>query len=80
MIMYKLIFLLTFLILITGCSTLNQEITKQKQTCYCRADKYNCNDFKSRKEAREVYKCCMDKIGRDIHKLDGDRDGLACEW
>lgn len=78
--MYKLIFLFILLIVITGCSVLGQGITKPKQICDCESDKYNCSDFKSRKEAREIYKCCMDKIGRDIHKLDQDRDGLACEW
>ncbi len=31
-------------------------------------------------EAREVYECCMKKAGYDVHQLDGDLDGRACEW
>ncbi|MCK4540078.1 excalibur calcium-binding domain-containing protein [Candidatus Parcubacteria bacterium] len=47
--------------------------------CSCRSDRYNCNDFKTRREAREKYECCMRKVGYDAHNLDGDSDGVACE-
>jgi len=45
----------------------------------CSANKYNCPDFKTQKEAQEVYNCCMQKVGSDIHKLDRDNDKIACE-
>ena len=83
----SIIFLLAVLFLITGCSASEaskQEIIKPapkpKQTCSCRSDRYNCNDFKTNREAQEAYECCMEKLGYDVHQLDGDLDGRACEW
>ena len=86
----SIIFLLAVLFLITGCSTSQtgqvskQEIIKptpkSKQFCFCRSDRYNCNDFKTNWEAQEAYECCMEKVGYDVHQLDGDLDGRACEW
>jgi len=37
-------------------------------------------DLKTRREAREKYECCMNKVGYDVHNLDADLDGIACEW
>jgi hypothetical protein len=73
------------LILITGCAASQppeQIIAEPKinSVCSCRADRYDCHDFKTRQEAREVYECCMKKVGYDVHKLDGDSDGIACEF
>jgi hypothetical protein len=36
---------------------------------------YNCDDFKTQKEAQEIYEKC----GTDINRLDGDKDGIVCE-
>lgn len=36
---------------------------------------YNCSDFKTQKEAQEIYEQC----GTDINRLDGDKDGMVCE-
>jgi len=82
--MFKLILLILLLIL-TGCTTsqASERIIpelKPKIVCSCRTDRYNCTDFKTRREAREKYECCMRKVGFDIHNLDGDSDGVACEW
>jgi len=44
----------------------------------CDSDTYNCGDFTSHKEAQEVFLACGGP-SRDIHKLDRDLDGLACE-
>lgn len=78
--MYKIIFLFIFLILVIGYLISNQETAKSEQTCYCETDQYNCADFKSDKEAQEIYDCCLLKIGYDVHKLDGDNDERVCEW
>jgi len=78
--MHKIIFFLILLVLVIAYLISNQEIAKSEQVCYCETDKYNCADFKSRKEAQAIYKCCMDKVGRDVHKLDGDNDKRVCEW
>jgi len=41
-------------------------------------DEYNCDDFKTQIEAQEFF----DKSGgvsEDTNRLDGDKDGIACE-
>ncbi|MBD2465872.1 excalibur calcium-binding domain-containing protein [Oscillatoria sp. FACHB-1407] len=35
----------------------------------------NCSDFKTQAEAQRM----LNRDRRDPHRLDGDRDGLACE-
>ncbi len=38
--------------------------------------KYNCDDFKTQEEAQEI----LDDCGtNDVHALDRDKDGIACE-
>ena len=39
---------------------------------------YNCDDFKYQEEAQSVYEKCH-KNGLDIHHLDGDNNGVACQ-
>ncbi len=48
-------------------------------SCYCSSNRYNCSDFTTHKEAQSLYECCLDKVGYDVHRLDADDDGLACE-
>lgn len=45
----------------------------------CTSDTYNCSDFSNQPEAQQVYDYCKAQVGTDIHKLDGDNNGLACE-
>ena len=47
--------------------------------CSCTGDLYNCKDFSSRSAAQSCYDYCMRQTGRDVHKLDNDRDGRVCE-
>ena len=47
--------------------------------CYCASNSYNCGDFQTHQEAQNLYNCCLQKVGRDIHQLDRDKDGSACE-
>lgn len=44
----------------------------------CSYNKYNCADFNTQKEAQEAFEYCGG-LANDIHRLDGDNDGLACE-
>jgi len=44
----------------------------------CNSNVYNCGDFSTHKEAQEVYESCGG-VNNDVHKLDGDLDGEACE-
>lgn len=47
--------------------------------CSCNGDTYNCSDFSSHSSAQECFNYCV-SIGRgDIHKLDSNNDGNACE-
>lgn len=47
--------------------------------CDCSANNYNCTDFKTQEQAQVLYECCMLKTDTDIHRLDSDKDGEACE-
>jgi len=44
----------------------------------CSDNAYNCPDFSTHAEAQEVYEFCGG-VNNDIHKLDADKDGIACE-
>ncbi len=44
----------------------------------CSGNVYNCDDFATHDEAQALFEDCGGVVS-DIHKLDGDQDGLACE-
>ena len=44
----------------------------------CEVDEYNCDDFTYRAQAQDVMERCGGK-GKDVNRLDGDNDGVACE-
>ena len=44
----------------------------------CSYNTYNCSDFSTHREAQEVFEYCGG-LRNDIHGLDGDNDGIACE-
>ncbi len=49
---------------------------------FCNAQEidYNCSDFKTQKEANEIYqKCKTSGKNMDAYGLDGDKDGKVCE-
>jgi hypothetical protein len=46
--------------------------------CPCDRDARNCEDFSSEASAQNCFEHCFDEAG-DIHRLDADGDGLACE-
>lgn len=43
-----------------------------------RADEYNCEDFANQKEAQDFF-TKVGGTGNDVNRLDGDKDGTACE-
>lgn len=45
----------------------------------CEENVYNCGDFKTQKEAQEVYDTCHTSENPDRHGLDKDGDGVACQ-
>lgn len=49
--------------------------------CPCdQGDTLNCPNFGIAMDAQACYMRCMDLTGEDVHKLDRDKDGSACEW
>lgn len=56
-----------------------RERMKQVAESGPRADdpgQYDCDDFRTQSEAQDFY----EYIGGDPYYLDGDNDGIACEW
>lgn len=45
----------------------------------CSANIYNCSDFNSQGKAQEIFNYCLGMITGDVHDLDRDGNGLACE-
>lgn len=45
----------------------------------CDRDTYNCADFETQSEAQAALDYCVERGFGDIHKLDQDGDGVACE-
>lgn len=43
-----------------------------------KADDYNCEDFSTQPSAQIFYKK-VGGLGNDVNRLDGDKDGEACE-
>lgn len=50
-------------------------ITNLQQICDATDYNYNCDDFKTQKEANDVASACE----FDVYGLDGDNDGIVCE-
>lgn len=44
----------------------------------CEVDMYECNDFCTQGDAQKVFDEC-NIYGLDVHNLDSDNDGIACE-
>jgi len=61
--------------------TINSDMSNNSETstCICTYNAYNCKDFRTQQEAQECYRYCLSKVGTDIHWLDEDSDGIACE-
>ena len=45
----------------------------------CEEDILNCGDFITQEDSQLVYDFCIDEVGRDVHGLDNDGNGVACE-
>ncbi|MEM9775518.1 MAG: excalibur calcium-binding domain-containing protein, partial [Chloroflexota bacterium] len=49
------------------------------ETNICSSDIYNCKDFPTQQAAQDLYEFCLSQGAGDIHGLDGNNDGEACE-
>lgn len=61
-----------------SCKDTEPEPEPQQQEWTCSYNAYNCSDFSSQFQAQSVFEQCGG-INNDIHRLDGDNDGKACE-
>jgi LysM repeat protein len=48
-------------------------------SCECSSNLFDCEDFASPWVAQACFEHCRAVVGRDVHWLDRDGDGLACE-
>lgn len=48
-------------------------------SCSCNRNSLNCADFSRQSSAQRCLNTCMSQGVGDIHQLDGDNDGIACE-
>lgn len=53
--------------------------TPQPGVCACSGDLYNCSDFSTQAGAQACFNHCLSVGAGDIHKLDRDNNGVACE-
>lgn len=44
----------------------------------CQESKYNCSDFEYQEDAQALFEKCGG-VSNDVHGLDRDKDGIACE-
>lgn len=51
----------------------------QSAVCSCSGDSLNCGDFGTHASAQACFNYCISQGAGDIHKLDGNNDGSACE-
>lgn len=47
--------------------------------CSCSGNLYNCSNFGGHSQAQACFNYCISQGRGDIHRLDRDNDGLACE-
>jgi hypothetical protein len=58
-----------------------QVVTVEVETaCECTGNLYNCADFEPASDAQKCYELCMRQTGKDVHDLDRNDDGVACEF
>lgn len=55
-------------------------LPSQSPPCRCDGNYYNCDDFGPQADAQACFDYCWRMVGYDVHRLDRDRDRIACEW
>lgn len=63
----------------TSTQTPTATATTVDGPCPCDADTLNCSDFSTQAEAQACFDHCMAITGTDVHRLDQNNDGVACE-
>jgi len=62
---------------IENCPT-EEKVIDSSPKYVCSYNAYNCSNFTTQSQAQAVFEECGG-ISNDIHYLDGDDDGIACE-
>lgn len=60
-------------------STLVSPVNAGSSACVCSSNSYNCKDFPNRAAAQACFESCRAAGAGDVHHLDGDNNGQACE-
>jgi endonuclease YncB( thermonuclease family) len=55
------------------------QTSSSEAICSCSSDLYNCEDFNTQADAQACYDYCVEEDMGDIHGLDENSDGVACE-
>ncbi len=63
----------------SSSSSSNTTNPTPRPLCDCSGNNYDCRNFGSRSAAQSCYDYCRSQGRGDIHKMDGDSDGRACE-
>lgn len=63
----------------TATATATSTATTPGGPCLCDYDRYNCPDFSTQAQAQACYNYCVAQGAGDVHHLDSDGDGVACE-
>jgi len=59
---------------------INNTVNQPPKAFYdCSSDVYNCSNFTTQAEAQSLFDFCVNEGSGDIHQIDSDGDGLACE-
>jgi len=79
----KILILIILLAILFGCTQTetnnyveeSPSLEFQTPPDECSHNIYNCSDFNSQEEAQKIFEQCPN----DVHDLDRDNDGVACE-
>lgn len=79
--MRKILILVFFTIFLSigFCSPAVAATSGASKTCDCSGNLYNCADFSTTSTAQSCFDYCKSLGKGDVHRLDADNDGLACE-
>lgn len=85
--MKNLLLILLVGFFVVGCGSNNSyssgidddSSSQSKNSIYhCSSNYYNCDDFRTHAEAQRTFEACGG-TSNDVHRLDRDGDGSACE-
>jgi hypothetical protein len=64
------------IVITTDTSSIESKLT---DICKCSGNLYNCDDFDTQDKAQSCFEYCISLGKGDVHKLDSNKDGNACE-